>query len=299
MKQTRRSILVAALLAAAACLPAALQAQTYTTIDYPGAASTGLRQISARGDLILGNYTDDVGYTHVFLLIDGRTFAGFDCVGATMTRAYSMNSKGEAVGQYRDTAGVWHGFYLNMALQSSWEEAGARCVSFDPKGSTNTTPYGISEAGEIAGAFIDAQNNSHAFLKWGETILVFDLVDSPTNGALAITPQGDPLGHLQAKGERMKGWFLTRKGANIIEFPPAENNNMSCPFGVNSKGDIVGHYQRKGEPIRGFVFSGGKYVSFEVPDATATNGNGINDDGVIVGGYTDKNNKSHGFILRR
>ena len=97
----------------------------------------------------------------------------------------------------------------------------------------------------------------------------------------------------------MKGWVLTRKALQVIEFPPAESNGMSCPFGANSKGDIVGHYQRVNEQVRGFLLSGGSFLSIEVPESTGTNAYGINDNGLIVGTYYDKSNKTHGFLLRR
>ena len=296
----RRYCLLQALLALCGmvCIPATLLAQTFTTLDYPGAASTFAYAINARGD-ILGRFVDAAGYGHAFYLIGGRTYVGFDCQGAVRTRPYGMNSKGEAVGDYQDASGVWHAFYLDMASPASWEEAGARCRTLDPKGSISASANGISETGEIAGSFTDAQNRMHAFLLWGQVHLVFDLVDGPTNGALTITPQGDPLGHLQAQGDRMKGWLLSRKGLQVLEFPPAEANGMSCPFGANSKGDIVGHYQRVGEQVRGFLYSGGRFINIEVPDSTGTQALGINEDGLIVGSYNDKNSKTHGFLLRR
>ncbi len=153
-----------------------------------GGSSTLAYAINAQGD-ILGRWVD-AGYGHAFFLIGGRTYVGFDCQGAVRTRPYGMNSKGEAVGDYQDASGVWHGFYLDMASPASWEEAGARCVRLDPKGSVSSAANGISEAGEIAGSFTDAQNRSHAFLLWGQVYLVFDLLDGPTNGALSRCGRG-------------------------------------------------------------------------------------------------------------
>ncbi len=284
-----------------AAFPAALFAQTFTTIDYPGAVATAPFAINARGEA-LGAWRDTGGSFHGFYLTRDQVFVGFDCQGAVMTRPHGMNSKGEAVGQYLDASGVWHGFYLDMASPSSWLEAGAQCTALDPTGSIgsdlNTGAFGISEAGVIAGQFENPKGRLHGFLIWGGVYLTFDLVNGATNGAWSITPQGDPLGHLQADGDRMKGWLLTRKGLQLLEFPPAELNIMSCPFGANARGDIVGHYQRAKEQVRGFVYSGGQFLSIEVPNSTATNAYGINDSGVIVGTYYDKNSRIHGFLMR-
>lgn len=286
---------------ALACISTGLLAQTFTTIDYPGAAATVPFSITSHGD-VLGAWRDGGGNFHGFYLAAGTNFVAFDCQGAVMTRPRTMNSKGEAVGQYLDASGVWHGFYLDMRSPSSWEEAGARCTPVDPNGSVgsdnNTGAFGISDAGEIAGQFENPKGRLHAFLRWGEVFLTFDLVDGPTNGAWTMTPQGDVLGHLQAAGDRMKGWLLNRQGLRVFEFPPAELNTMSCPFGANSKGAIVGHYQRAKEQVRGFLYTGGEFISIEVPDSTGTNAYGINDSGLIVGTYYDKNSITHGFLMR-
>jgi len=293
---------------AIACIPAALFAQTFTTIDYPGAAATVPFALNAQGD-VLGTWRDAGGKNHGFYLlrdetfVGGPLFVGFDCQQAAMTRPFAMNSRGEAVGNYQDASGVWHGFYLDMASPSSWEAAGARCKTLDPKGSlgsdTNTGAFGISEAGEIAGQFENPKGRLHAYLLRGDVYLTFDLADGPTNGAWGITPQGDPFGHLQADGDRMKGWLLTRRGAQVFEFPPAESNTMSCPFGGNSNGELVGHYQRVNDQIRGFLYSNGRFVSLDVPGSTSTTAYGINDNGLIAGTYIDKDKKMHGFLMRR
>lgn len=282
----------------AADLTPSAAAQTFTTIDYPGANATQARAINARGD-ILGNWQDAAGNWHAYVL-SGGTFSGFDCQGAVSTMMTSWNSKREAVGTLRDASGKWKGFYLPMGLSSSWEWDGAKCVIVEPKGSigrsTNTGAFGISEAGDIIGEYDDSQGNFHGVLTRGGVHFIFDIVEGSWNGGFAFTPQGDILGHIQPAGDHMKGWMLTRSGLQIIEFPPGENNSMTCPFAVNAKGDIVGHYQRRGEAIHGYLLSKGTYTSFDVPDSTMTDARGISDEGVIVGVYTDRNSKTHGFV---
>jgi uncharacterized membrane protein len=271
------------------------------TIDYPGAVATQAWAINAAGD-ILGSWQDASNNWHAYFL-RGGVFIGFDCQGAVSTLPYALNSKGEAVGAYRDASGKWRGFYLHMASPSSWEEAGAKCVTVEPKGSmgksSSTGAFGISEGGDIVGEFDDSEGKFHGVLTRGGVHFIFDVADGPWNGAFAFTSQGDMLGHVQATGDRMKGYVLTRDGLQLIEFPPGEANTMTCPFGVNSHGDIVGHYMRTGDQIRGYLYSKGTYVSIDVPEATMTDVRGINDNGLIVGFYTDKNSQTHGFLTRR
>ena len=45
----------------------------------------------------------------------------------------------------------------------------------------------------------------------------------------------------------------------------------------------------------GFLLQQGKYIPIDVPRAAFTFVFAINDDGLIVGDYTDKNGDMHGF----
>ena len=72
---------------------------------------------------------------------------------------------------------------------------------------------------------------------------------------------------------------------------------------------MVGIYQSKllnggtSNPGRehGFVLVNGSYSSFDFRGSALTDGNAINDVGLIVGGYTDSGGKRHGYagVLRQ
>jgi probable HAF family extracellular repeat protein len=51
--------------------------------------------------------------------------------------------------------------------------------------------------------------------------------------------------------------------------------------------DLTGH---------GFVHSEGGFAGFDLPAATVTQADAINDDGQIVGAYLDANGAIHGFL---
>lgn len=270
-------------------LSPAAYSQSFTTIDYPGSDATIARAMNNEGD-ILGQWRDQGGNWHGFLLRKDA-FTSIDCQGAVSTRPVGMNSRGEIVGNYQNATGKWLGFYKG--------ELAGPCFDIEPKGATGSWAQGISDNGEIAGEFDDADKRHHGFLLRGEVFLVFDVVEGPSNGAFGITPLGDLFGHLQTPGDRMKGWVLTKERLHVLEFPPAEQNGMTCPFGANSKGELVGHYQRRGEAVRGYLLSAGNFTSIEVPDATWTQASAINDAGLVAGHFVDKGNKTHGFLWRR
>ena len=58
------------------------------------------------------------------------------------------------IGSYTDTSGVTHGFVQRKGV----------FTSFDPPGSTSTTPNGISPQGVIVGQYIDSSGVSHGFV---------------------------------------------------------------------------------------------------------------------------------------
>lgn len=71
-------------------------------------------------------------------------------------------------------------------------------------------------------------------------------------------------------------------------------------FGINDKGETVGNYLDAGDGRRKGFFrsSEGNFTPFEVPGAIETIGEGINNEGTIVGAYREADRSIHGFVLR-
>ncbi len=78
------------------------RADTYATIDFPGAVSTEATGISASGEVV-GFYTDGIGTIHGFRLRDG-VFSPIDYPGALQTFALSIDASGDAAGFFLDPA---------------------------------------------------------------------------------------------------------------------------------------------------------------------------------------------------
>jgi hypothetical protein len=57
----------------------------------------------------VGVYTDAAGAVHGFQY-DGGSFARVDVPGATATRVFGINDRGDLVGAFVDTAGRTHAF---------------------------------------------------------------------------------------------------------------------------------------------------------------------------------------------
>ena len=69
---------------------------------------------------------------------------------------------------------------------------------------------------------------------------------------------------------------------------------------INESRDIVGVYANTLDECyafqaHGFLLRQGAYTAIDFPGSVYTEAFSINDDGVIVGDYTDKNGNTHGF----
>jgi probable HAF family extracellular repeat protein len=65
--------------------------------------------------------------------------------------------------------------------------------------------------------------------------------------------------------------------------------------GINNAGQIVGYYVDDARDIHGFLYSGGDYLTLDVPGTAGGLAYGINDLGQIVG-YYGVNGTLHGFL---
>jgi probable HAF family extracellular repeat protein len=77
------------------------------------------------------------------------------------------------------------------------------------------------------------------------------------------------------------------------------SSGYTAANGINNAGQVVGDYETMyGSDNHGFLYQNGVFTTIDDPDAgpQGTSAQGINDNGVIVGFFTDASNKQHGFI---
>jgi uncharacterized membrane protein len=121
------------------------KAQTLTSFDVPGSASTAAVGINNDG-AVVGNYADSAGNVHGFLL-QHENFTTVDCPGAVKTAAIGITSQGDIVGaHYEDATRIpnsigAHGFLLRLGV----------FTPIDYPGKYGTIPARINDAGQIAG----------------------------------------------------------------------------------------------------------------------------------------------------
>jgi probable HAF family extracellular repeat protein len=98
--------------------------------------------------------------------------------------------------------------------------------------------------------------------------------------------------------------FVLRDG-RYTAFEARQTDVAMYPSGINDRGQITGEYVRR-DGESGFVRSpDGRLTTFDVPGASATEAAKINDDGQIVGRYSedtplvDDSERVHGFVRDR
>jgi hypothetical protein len=291
-----RSLAICAISIAFATLTM-VSAQTYTAVDYPGAALTELVGGPNPQGTSVGGYTLTAGGAlHGFTLKDG-VFTAFDPPGSTFTTVNFINPRGDIVGAYVDASGVSHGFVLSGGTYST----------VDYPGAAGTALSSVNPSGEMSGAtcsdpacgVFGATNVTHSFLvfKKGVFSVTFDPPGAASSTSSVVIPNGAVVGastNLSGTtcSTQCQGYILFHSSYATITFP---GSSFTFAGGANAEGNVVGVYADASGAGHGFLFNG-TYTSLDYPGAIFTEATGINPSGVIVGLYTDSANVTHGFI---
>ncbi|HEY2445212.1 MAG TPA: hypothetical protein VGI20_05675 [Rhizomicrobium sp.] len=191
-------------------------------------------------------------------------------------------------GDYTDSSGFQHGFV--------GPSDGSNFTSFDDPGGV-TQPRGISQKGWIAGF------DSSSTATWER---------SPSGTLNPVTKNGNALNGV-AQGLNRTGTF----GADYIDstgttvpytgkrykfankFVLSIPNTGSAIRGVDAAGDMVGWFYDPNTGLQhGFISIGGTQTQVDVPNATYTVFEGINDRGIATGQFEDSSNAIHGFYYK-
>jgi hypothetical protein len=309
----KRLIHLFVLLGGIACAFAAQAAYKYSTIDYPGAKHTTLFGISASGQVVGAAYFEDViigTSIPISFIYDSRKkgFTVLPNVPAAVTLATGIDAPGVVVG--------WAAAELVSAERSGIILKDGAYTMFSHPGSSSTQARAISNSGLVTGF----AGNSVSIADLGFIydpasnyfidILIPSAVNNITQG---INGRGEVVGSVQfqtggAYPEAPGGnyGFLRRKSGAIVLF--RVNGGQTRARGITNSGLITGYMT---DPATGkdraFVATLADSLGFQaltipdaelldVPGATGTVAQGINDSGYISGSWIDDTGATHGFI---
>lgn len=202
----------------------------------------------------------------------------------TAESAYDVNDAGVVVGAVRPGRGILQAFrheggLFELIASPDFEVSEARGITnagtmtgnlFEPRtnareawflrertfarfavpGATTTRVYGINNAEEVVGEYIDAQGATHSFFSRGALIETISRAGE-TLHTYGINDRGDIVGTADT-GEGERGFVLRGDKYIRIHFPEAI---LTRAYGINSRGEVVGEYQDANGATHGFIAS--------------------------------------------
>jgi uncharacterized membrane protein len=288
--------LCAVLAWSALAVPALADGYRYVRIDFPQAASTELTGINARG-AIVGRYVDADGNPHGLLYENGK-FTSIDVPGSLMTLgARAINARGDIFGSYHDRRDVQHVFVLSDG----------RFTRISHPGSIATNAGGINNAGDITGQWWDQRDRSRGYIRRDGRF--YNVMGPEGKGNVHVRMAQDNgrvlVGHYVSEVDGGSRGFIRHASGEyeVIEHPDLAVQCIGLRW-INQRGDMVGAFARIDSPDQchppfaeehAFLLRNGEYTIVDFPGAPSTQPFAINDDGVIVGRYTDGDGLVHGF----
>jgi|GEM_PF-2562755 len=264
----------------------------FTSMDYPNAVETMIYDINNSGQTV-GAYIDAGGECHGFFH-DGTTFTSIDYPDAEETRAYGLNEGGEIVGQYADAGGLVHGFLYD----------GTGFTSIDHPDATETMAYGINDSGQIVGSYyfynydVTEEEIHCGFLYDGAGFTIIFHSGATKTMAYDINDSGRIVGgYYDASGEQhgfLYDVLYDGTSVSLFDYP---GGGDTVVLGINQAGAITGSYG--GGDEHGFFYSKTTLTTMDYPDAYNTVLWRANDNDQMVGWYTDKNGRKHGFLANK
>jgi hypothetical protein len=200
----------------------------------------------------------------------------------------------------RTGAGVLFTLLAISAQPSAW---GQTFTTFDPPGSTGTSPGSINAAGQIAGSYVDSSFATHGFVRDNDgTITSFDVPGAVFVQTIVMTQQGVIVGLYFDDAFNSHIFERAKDGAiTNLEFPSP--GAFVYAIVVNTAGEIGGGFSDLSGKLNGFVRApSGKFTLFPIPPALvpsffAPNITALMQDGTLVGSYIDASFASHGYLL--
>jgi hypothetical protein len=214
---------------------------------------------------------------------------------------------------------------LPIPVRLAAQNAGSQIITFDApdagkaeRSGQGTFPDSISEAGAVAGHYVDANKVTHGFLRspGGTEFTAFDAPGAGRVGGSgqgtfpkSINKAGAVTGHYVDSNNVAHG-FLRSPGSNaLITFDaPGAGRTASAgqgtfPDSISDVGAVTGHYVDSYNVTHGFLrAAGGELLAFDAAGAGNTAGEGTFPDtfnraaGSVAGHYIDSYNVNHAFV---
>ena len=186
-------------------------------------------------------------------------------------------------------------------------------ITIDVPGATNTYVTGINNVGKVVGRFSTPKDWDHGFSHDGDTYVTLDYPGTMANRdrywggttAQSLNDSGVIVGwHGRTYLGLPNGY--TYSGGTFQAVPSQACALVTKADGVNNGGQIVGAselgrsscYPRPtsmANPVLGYLYGGGTFTALAPPASIASDAQGLNNHGMVVGSYADAAGTEHGF----
>jgi hypothetical protein len=251
------------------------RAPTFQVLDSPGDLNFNQLLGINDGRVIAGYFGDGATIANNgYLLVPKNHYSAENFThlpagdSASQTQAIGINNNNQpdVVGFYTDTTtGFTHGFVDSNSVQTAID---------DPAGLPPNVKapvqnlLGINDLGKAAGFWVDNNDHEHGF------VVAIDAQNPQASKFTEIPP-------------------ATFAGAVATQASGITGANTVCGFWTDANGNNHGFFGRLGHRLASFD------VRIKGVTATSTSPFGCNNEGEIVGSFTDGAGAVHGFIFNR
>jgi uncharacterized membrane protein len=182
--------------------------------------------------------------------------------------------------------------------------ARARSLAFstlDFPGAVSTNAQGINAQGEIVGGYTDTAGRSHGYLLSGGQFQSIDVPNARATLARGIGPAGDIVGSYVAQVETTNvpahGFLLNNRGEfSAVDFPGHIN---TIPQRILPDGTILGCYHDTDTMGTMHGMAGSRRGWEDIPQGMSMHNGATPDRKLIVGLFTDMDNRGKGYFVDR
>ncbi len=269
------------LLLTMAAMSSSLLAQQYQfkRLNPPGSAYSFAFGVN-NNDVVAGSFTTADGTYEGFIYEDGKYKIVIFPGAVGFTQASAINDSNTVAGEFTGSDSLNHGYLL---------DAEGRYTQYDVTSGASTNIYGINNAGNFTG------NTSFQ----GETVMGFVNIEGSVTTftfktyytfAFGINNANETVGYFTPPPfAKSHGFFRDASGKMTqIDYPGA---TTTVCLAINDLEEITGYYVDSSNVAHGFLLKNNVFRSAPLPDLA-----GINNEGVIVGGYTTANQANYGYI---
>lgn len=165
---------------------------------------------------------------------------------------------------------------------------------------SGTGVFGVNNLGATVGAYSDASNNTLGYIDVGGTVTTVVNPSTPTsrlgfNELLGINDFGVAVGEYQDAAENLQS-YTYNMATQAFTAIAAAGASSTVATGINNAGVICG-YDTIGTSVQGFIDVNGQFTQLSGPaGSVVTQALGLNNQGLVVGDYTDTAGSTHGFV---